>query len=264
VGLLEDFLEHEVRVAAFFQLAQGEFQFYDAVVFFHLLQVVELRLPVPAQADYLLVVQVDDLFGVFNNGRGVRGQEVFPLPYAYEQRAGFACRYHGVGIVLLDDGYGVGAYHLGQGQLHGVEQVGVAGSPHVLDPLDQHLGVRIALKGVAFAQEGFFQDGVVFYDAVVDQGQLPGLGVMGMGVDVAGFAVGGPAGVGYTNGSGGVFSLDVACQVGYFAFGFVDGQLVCLVVCRVDDRQAGAVVASVFEASLVPMYPTMPHIFMFF
>jgi len=130
--------------------------------------------------------------------------------------------------------------------------------------LDQHLGVRIALKGVAFAQEGFFQDGVVFYDAVVDQGQLPGLGVMGMGVDVAGFAVGGPAGVGDADGAGGVFSLDVACQVGYFAFGFVDSQLVCLVVCRVDDRQAGAVVASVFEASLVPMYPTMPHIFMFF
>ena len=164
----------------------------------------------------------------------------------------------------MDDGYGVSAYHLGQGQLHGVEQVGVAGSPHVLDPLDQHLGVRIALKGVAFAQEGFFQDGVVFYDAVVDQGQLPGLGVMGMGVDVAGFAVGGPAGVGDADGAGGVFSLDVACQVGYFAFGFVDSQLVCLVVCRVDDRQAGAVVASVFEASLVPMYPTMPHIFMFF
>ena len=68
VGLLEDFLEHEVRGAAFFQLAQGEFQFNDAVVFFHLLQVVELRLPVPAQADYFLVVQVDDLFGVFNNG----------------------------------------------------------------------------------------------------------------------------------------------------------------------------------------------------
>ena len=264
VGLLEDFLEHEVRGAAFFQLAQGEFQFNDAVVLFHLLQVVELRLPVPAQADYFLVVQVDDLFGVFNNGRGVRGQEVFPLPYAYEQRAGFTGCYHGVGIVLLDDGYGVSAYHLGQGQLHGVEQVGVAGSPHVLDPLDQHLGVRIALKGVAFAQEGFFQDGVVFYDAVVDQGQLPGLGVMGMGVDVAGFAVGGPAGVGDADGACGVFSLDVACQVGYFAFGFVDSQLVCLVVCRVDDRQAGAVVASVFEASLVPMYPTMPHIFMFF
>ena len=81
-----------------------------------------------------------------------------------------------------------------------------------------------------------------------------------MGVDVAGFAVGGPAGVGYADGAGGVFSLDVAGQVGYFAFGFVDGQLVCLV----DGCQAGAVVASVFEASLVPMYPTMPHIFMFF
>ncbi len=91
----------------------------------NLLQVVEPRLPVPTQADHLVVVQVDNLFGVFNDGRGIRGQEVFPLAYAYEQRAGFTGRHDGVRIVLLDNGNGVRAHHLGQGQLHRVKQIGL-------------------------------------------------------------------------------------------------------------------------------------------
>jgi len=92
---------------------------------------------------------------------------------------------------------------VGQGQLHGVEQVGFPGATDVLNPLHQHLGIGTALKGIALLQEFLAQHRVIFNDPVVDQG-----------------------------------------QVCHFPLGLVD----CQLVCRVDDGQARAVVAAVFQA----------------
>ena len=63
--------------------------------------------------------------------------------------------------------------------------------------MDDHLGVRLAQKDAAAGRELLAQGRVVFDDAVVDDGELAVVADVGVGVQVSGRAVGGPAGVAY-------------------------------------------------------------------
>ena len=64
-----------------------------------------------------------------------------------------------------------------------------------LQQLGHHLAVGLRGEFHPLAQQVFLDLLVVLDDAVVDQGHLAALAHMGMGVDVVGLAVGGPAGV---------------------------------------------------------------------
>ena len=63
------------------------------------------------------------------------------------------------------------------------------------DELGHHLGVRLRGEGDPLAHKEFLQLRVILNDAVVDHGDLPAAADLGVGVYVAGGAVGGPAGV---------------------------------------------------------------------
>ena len=63
------------------------------------------------------------------------------------------------------------------------------------DQVGDDLRVGVAAENVALGLELAFEGGVVFDDAVVDDGDRAVAAEMGMGVDVGGAAVGGPAGV---------------------------------------------------------------------
>ena len=69
----------------------------------------------------------------------------------------------------------------------------------VADQHRQHFGVGLAGEGVALVGEELLEGGVVFDDAVVDQGDSAGVVGVGVGVDLGGRAVGGPAGVGHAD-----------------------------------------------------------------
>ena len=61
--------------------------------------------------------------------------------------------------------------------------------------LEQYLGIGITGEFVSFVREFLLELGVVLNDAIVDHGQFAAGRYMGMGVAVAGFAMGGPAGM---------------------------------------------------------------------
>src|SRR5690606_36658129 len=192
-GLFVDFLEHEVAVLALLQAVGGVLVAQYRV--FH-----QLVLPVPdvsglqRQAGVVALFSIDELIGYLQQGQGVGGYEAFFAALTYDQGAAHAGAVQGVGIVLVDYPQGVSTVEFGQGGAKGAEQVlflAVVMSQQVSD----YFGVGFRGEVVAQFLEFFAQLVVVFDDAVVDYGQP--LGHMGVRVVFGGFAVGGPAGVGY-------------------------------------------------------------------
>ena len=141
--------------------------------------------------------------GVGDDGRNVAGEEVLALAEADDQRRAAARAEQVAGQILVHQGDGVGAVHLARGtrQWPGRPapgwrcRFGRALVEVIADEVGQHLGVGLREETVALALEAVPEGGVVLDDAVVDQGDLAGLVQVGMGVDVAGQAMRGPAGV---------------------------------------------------------------------
>ena len=80
----------------------------------------------------------------------------------------------------------------GAGLAHGVEQV-VTGVQALFEQMGDGLGVGLAGEGVAAMEEFGAEGGVVLDDAVVDDDDIAAAAGVGMGIRVAGGAVGGPA-----------------------------------------------------------------------
>jgi hypothetical protein len=113
------------------------------------------------------------------------------------------------------------------------------------DDMGENLGVGSGCESVAGGDEVFLELLVVLNDAVVDDGDAAGLIEMRVGVFVAGRTVSGPAGVADADGAANGFGLELASQA------FVDFPLLLAYLERgvVDDAQASAVVAAIFEAA---------------
>ncbi|GBD02597.1 hypothetical protein HRbin18_02344 [bacterium HR18] len=70
--LLHDFFEHEVRIAAFFDLLQVPLQLVDFFFEQHVVDGAHLIAAAAHNNDFP-IVQVDHLTGVFDNGCSIRG-----------------------------------------------------------------------------------------------------------------------------------------------------------------------------------------------
>ena len=130
------------------------------------------------------------------------------MPIPYDEGAFPPDGEQGVGPVPEQDGQRVTAPHPCQSLGQGPQRLAVITA---VDQLDQHLGIRLADKGISLGLQHRLQGPVVFNDAVVHDADIRG--GMGMAVDVAGFPVGGPPGVpdaavgGGQAGGGGLFQF---------------------------------------------------------
>ena len=230
-------------VASFFELAEVHGEPADNGSNGGVVEVDDAQGFAPAEDGDFTVVEVDDTVGVFDDGGGVGGEEEFVFADADNEGAAFACGDDAVGVVFGEDGNGVGADDLLEGELYGGAEVDAVGVTDVFDEVDDDFGVGVAAEGVAFAFEFETEDGVVLDDAVVYEGEGTGLRVVGVGVEVVRLAVGSPTGVGDADGAGGVFGFGEALKVGDFAFGFVEVEYAAVG----DEGDARAVVAAVFE-----------------
>ena len=191
VRLLVNLLEHEVGVAAllrglhvplgglqlFYDRRAGEIHDLDA-----------LRAENRDLARLQLVVGA----GVFEQRRDVGGHVAAVLAGRDDERAVLPGGEDHAGGVPEHHAEGVGAGQLARRLGQGLE--GVAGfRVMVVDQLRGDLGVGLGLELVAVARKKALPFEVVLYNAVVHQVQP--LGAVGVGVDVRGLAVGGPAGV---------------------------------------------------------------------
>ena len=248
-GLLPNLLQHEVRETALLQLVERKAEGVHLRRLVHLLQVDDVNLAAAIHVGNLLVLEVNDLLRVLHDGRGVAAEVELLLSTGVgadtnHQRRPLAGAHQLVGMVLLQDGYGIGADDVLQGALHGGEEVALLGLLRILDELHQHLGVGVGAEVVALLLQLGAQRLVVLDDAVVHQREILALAQVRVGVHRVGLAVGGPTRMGDTDAAGSVLGGTLLLQRSHLAGSLVHIQ----VAFGVDHTDAGRVIAAIFQS----------------
>ncbi len=189
--LLVDLLEHEVGVAALLGHVQVPVHVGDGGIEGPA-GLVEEGDGVRREARHLAVGEHHHVARGVDHGDDVAGDVAAALAAAHHDGRVLAGDDDDAGLVGAHDGQAVGADEaargVGDGRLE-VAHVGVG----LLHQVGDHLGVGVALEGVAARGELLAQLGEVLDDAVVHHGDVAGARGMGMRVGLGGPAVGGPA-----------------------------------------------------------------------
>ena len=190
-----DLLHHEMLVAALFRGLGIPFD--GGGLPLHRLPVhVEELDGIRRHAGNFQIVDIVNGAGVLEQRRHIRCDDGAVPGSAHNEGAVLAHRVEGAGLVGKQHAQRVGTAHMQHHAGDGVQRIprrdaGVV----VVQQLGHHLGVRLGDEGKAPFDEAVFQFLIVFDDAVVHHRDLFIPGIMRMGVEDAGFAVGGPAGV---------------------------------------------------------------------
>ena len=242
LGLLQNLLEHKVLISALF--SGGDLPVHLMALLFHRAEIgVVHPAVVGGELGDLPVVQVADLPGVADDRRHVGGHEVEPLPKAQDERAVLPGGDQPVGAVGAQNPQGIGPLdaveHLGDR----VQDIAVI---VVLQQMGHHFRVGLGDKMHAVGLEKFLDLGVVFDDAVMYHRDAAVLAHVGVGVDVGGFPVGGPAGVAQADAPGHASGcLHLAGQRLDAALGLDDPEALL----RVVDGHPGRVISPVFQTA---------------
>jgi hypothetical protein len=208
LGLLVDLLAHEVLVAAALGLDGAPVDALGGAVDALARGGGDGELA-RAELGHVAVLEEDHVAGVVEERGDVAAAEHFALAPADDEGRSLAGGDDDLGLVARDDGDGVGAADVLQGLLDGLEEGDLRGSRRcaegsalelAVDEVRDDLGVGVGEEADALPLELLPHADVVLDDAVVDDGDGPrGVGV---GVDLARAAVGGPAGVADAGGAG--------------------------------------------------------------
>ncbi len=251
VRLLENFLEHEVREFPALDFLGGELDLADLRADGQGLNRRDLKI-VAGERDNFEIVEVDHAAGVRDDGANVAGQEILVASHAQQQGTAPARADDHVGMIGLDDGDAVGADDVFERTADGLGQsravlAGIFGADLVVvvaDEMGEHFGVRLRDKGVAFGDEAFLEELVVFDDAVVDEGNFAGLVQVRVRVLVGGRTVRGPARVADTGGALGGLLADERGQIVDAA-----GLLAQVEFAVVQDAEPGGIVPAIFQTT---------------
>ena len=172
--LFENFFQHEMLEPAFFQGFQLHFQRVNFRRDLVVLDGSDEQAACPVHTRNLLVFEVNHVLRVFDDGCGIRRDEVLRLcPNADDERAGFSCTNQLIRIILIHHNDGVGPLHTGERKAHAVEQIPFCGFLDFLDEVCEHFGIRITFENVPTLRQTLLQRVVILDDAVVDDCQFP-------------------------------------------------------------------------------------------
>ncbi len=208
-----------------------------------MLEVVHLEV-VGRQADDLAVLQEGDPGGVRRDGDRVARQQVFLLAQADDERAAEPCADHLAGPLGADHADPVGALQPRQGTLHGREQI-VGRLQLAHDQVGDDLGVGLAGEDESLRFEVAAEGRVVLDHPVVDDRHADRPGTpsqMRVGIPLGGRPVCRPSRVADPASARRRLALEQFLQGAHPAGSFPHDELA-----PVDGRQAGTVVAAIFE-----------------
>ena len=191
-GLLVDLLEHEMLVAALLGGLGRPVDGRDRALDRRAGDVGDGDAPRP-DVGHVAVLEEDDLVGVGEDGRDIRGEEALAVAEADDERHVLPGADQPIALADVHDHDGVGALEPGQRVADGVGQVAPVG---LLDEVGDRLGVGLGGQRVAAGLEPVAQLAEVLDDAVVDDRDLAGAVAVRVGVEVVRPAVGRPARVG--------------------------------------------------------------------
>ncbi len=84
---------------AFFNSAEVHLQLLHIGGFFPVLDGLDLEVVIAAEYGHLFIVEVNHIFGVFDQGGGIGGQEKFVFANADHQGRTLAGSIHGIGVI---------------------------------------------------------------------------------------------------------------------------------------------------------------------
>ena len=242
VGLLGDLLRHEGRPSALLGGRGIPHHFEGRGLDGAAVEVADLD-AVGGDRDDLVLPDREGVAGVLDEGRDVGAEEVLAVAEADHERRVAAGADDEAGLVLVHREERERAFEAAHDRAERRDEI--AGCP-VLVPEEHRrdLGVGLGAEGVSEGEQVGLQLGEVLDDAVVDDRELVVIREVRVRVRVGGSAVRGPAGV-----------ADAGRAVGHGVGGEVvaeDLQLAGALphvegAALVDDRDAGGVVAAVFE-----------------
>ena len=238
--LLVHLLGHEVLVAALLGGLDGP---VDALHRPLALDAVEARDDdrVRVQVGDVALLEEDDPAGVGEHRRDVRGEQVLALAEAHDEGHVVARADEPVGLAAVEDRDRVGTPGPPERRAHGGRDVARVG---LLDEVGEDLGVGLGGEPVAPREEAVAELPEVLDDAVVDDRHVARAVHVGMGVEVVGPAVGGPAGMGEADRGRGRGIEQRRPEVGQLARPLLDEQLAR----GGHERDARRVVAPVLQA----------------
>ena len=238
-GLLHDLFEHEVVVAAFFRA--GNIPGDDHFGTVHRMPVgIENFHAVFGQPDHLVILQRQHAAGIRQHRGNIRSDEIAEICQSHDQRAGVAHCDQLVGMIVAQNAQRVGALQTGNGFVHRVHQIAGVVLAH---QMRHHFGVGFGQKLHAFVLQLLPQHGEVLDNAVVYHSNFAVGAAMGVGVDVAGLAVGCPAGVPNADGRVNVDAvMHHFLQLRQASLGFLNFDASVF-----DIRNAGRVIAAIFQ-----------------
>ena len=138
-GLLVDLLEHEVLVAALLGGLGRPVDGRDRAFQRRAGDIGDRHAPRPDVGD-VAVLEEDDLVGVGEDRRHVRGEEALPVAETDDERHVLAGADQPVALADVHDDDRVGAFELAQGVTDGVGEVALVG---LLDEMGDRLGVGL-------------------------------------------------------------------------------------------------------------------------
>mmetsp|Transcript_5859 Transcript_5859/g.12212 ORF Transcript_5859/g.12212 Transcript_5859/m.12212 type:complete len:296 (+) Transcript_5859:1161-2048(+) len=209
VGLVVDFLQHEILVPSLLNLLQLHLDLEGRSVprvGAALGQGGDGGLLASAQHHHVVVLQVDHLLSMLHNGRSIGGNNELriPLPNTHNHRATTSTADQDVVALRASKGedHPEGALHVlhraDHTVLHRVLRVGVA---LALNQVHNHLCVRVAAELHPGLLELALHHVVIGHNAIMDDGDGAVCGEVRVSVGVARPAVGGPSGVGNAEGA---------------------------------------------------------------
>ena len=197
-GLFENFLEHEMRESALRYGVCVKFHVLDFALHFVAAHVHD-RVTAILDLHDVVVVQIDDLLRVVDDGRNVTGEiKVTVVPDTENERASATCANQDVRFFVADDPETERTFDLLERLEHGGLQIAVVIAGY---EVGDDFRIGFGLEFDTFRNELRLEACVVFDNAVVDNRNFSVKARVRVRVGFGGGAVGGPARVGDTDGT---------------------------------------------------------------
>ena len=200
LGLLVDFLHHEMLKACFFGSFGIPFNFGQRFFDYFFINVVEGNLAV-SQTSHFQITDVIYLTSVFQNSRHVAGNIAFAVLYADNHRAVLTGNINFTRIFLEHYCQSIGAAHTDHGMAQSIGRSMLVFFIVVVNQLNGNLGISLRIEGIAVMQQLFLQLLIVFDNTVVYGNYIAISTCMRMRISFGRFAMGCPSGMTNTTGT---------------------------------------------------------------
>ena len=181
-----------MRVAALLCLRNGPLNFHRAALDRFAGFKIKHFCATHSQNRIFIIFQIQKAVGVRQKGRHIARKKSFLMPESDHERVGSFESDKLVGLFAADQRKGKIALHAFDSFNHGLDQ---ACGPGIItgDQVDRDLGIGLRVETKPLGFKLFFQSGIIFNNAIMNDGQPFGVVQMRMGIEARRLSVRGPA-----------------------------------------------------------------------